>query len=99
MVIAFDFDNTITAAPREMIASMRLFREAGHTVLCATLRRESEYESVDRVLRGEFPVVYCDRKTKYGVCLEKGFRVDVWVDDMPEFCRNTKLFNVKDEDL
>lgn len=99
MTIAFDFDNTITAAPREMIAAMRLFREAGHTVLCATLRRESEYETVDRVLRGEFPVVYCDRKTKYDVCLERGFRVDVWVDDMPEFCRNARLFNVKDEDL
>lgn len=99
MVIAFDFDNTITAAPKEMIASMRLFREAGHTVICATLRKHSEYEAVDRVLKGEFPVVYCDRRIKYGECLKKGFRVDVWVDDMPEFCRNTKMFDVKDEDL
>lgn len=51
------------------------------------------------MLRGEFPVVYCDRKTKYGACLQKGFRVDVWVDDMPEFCRDTIIFNIKDEDL
>lgn len=98
MTIAFDFDHTITADPKAMLSAMRLFKEAGHTVIVATLRHNSEYEAVDRIIRGDFPVVYCCRKIKAPMCAQAGYSVDVWVDDMPEFCRETLLLG-SDKDL
>lgn len=87
MTIAFDFDNTITADPSTMLAAMQVFRDAGHTVLVATLRYPSESDAVDRIIRGLYPVVYCCRNVKHPTCVAAGFKVDVWVDDMPENCR------------
>lgn len=99
MTIAFDFDHTITADPAAMIAAMRLFRNAGHVVIVATLRDRWETDAVDRLLKDEFPVVYTGRKTKNPECQKAGYTVNVWVDDMPEFCRDTVLFTIKDEEL
>ncbi len=99
MTIAFDFDGTITADSPTMIAAMRHFRAAGWTVIVATLRGfEERNDAVDRLLGTEFPIVYCNRRTKNTVCRAAGFNVNVWVDDMPEFCRPTVLFG-KDHDL
>lgn len=99
MTIAFDFDRTITADPRTMLAAMELFRSAGHTVLVATLRWPYESEAVERLTRGLYPVVYCSHKTKHPECLRAGFAVDVWVDDMPEFCRESLVLTIKNEEL
>jgi hypothetical protein len=98
VTIAFDFDHTITADPATMLAAMHLFKQAGHTVIVATLRHNSEYEAVDRIIRGGFPVVYCCRNIKAPMCHQAGYSVDVWVDDMPEFCRETLLLG-SDKDL
>lgn len=99
MTIAFDFDDTITADPRTMIAAMRLFREAGHTVIVATLRHSGESDAVDRLLKGEFPIVYCSRRIKHQECVRAGYVVNIWVDDMPEFCRDALLLPRKDSEL
>lgn len=99
MTIAFDFDGTITADPPTMIAAMRSFRAAGWTVIVATLRGAHERnDAVDRLLGTEFPVVYCNRKTKNTACRAAGHLVNVWVDDMPEMCRPAVLFG-KDSEL
>lgn len=91
MTIAFDFDDTITSDHRTMLKVMRLFRKAGHTVIVATLRHEHERAFVDRLLKEEFPVVFCGRQIKAPECRAQGYQVDVWVDDMPEYCRRALL--------
>jgi hypothetical protein len=101
MTIAFDYDGTLTADPRTMIAAMRLFEAAGHTVIIATMRHENSAYSVLRGLGRDYrpPIVYCyGHKDKATACARAGYAVDVWVDDTPEFCREG-LIIAKDRDL
>jgi hypothetical protein len=98
VTIAFDFDGTITADPATMIAAMRLFRDAGWTVIVATLRGEHERnDAVQRLLAGEFPVVYSNCKVKQSACRAAGYTVNVWVDDTPQLCCETLLVGVDKE--
>ena len=86
MIIAIDYDNTYTADPEFWNKFILDAEEAGHKVICVTGRDSLEdfarpvLESIGKLC----PVVFAGPKWKRDAALAKGWKVDVWIDDMPE---------------
>lgn len=86
MIIALDYDNTYTADPEFWNKFILDAEEAGHKVICVTGRSDTEdfarpvMESIGKLCQ----VVFAGPKWKRDAALAKGWKVDVWIDDMPE---------------
>ena len=65
----------ISGEPEEMV-------EAARTALA-----DLEAEAVQKIIRGAFPVVYCNRLMKDDACRAQGIEPDLWLDDKPETIR------------
>lgn len=86
MVIAFDFDGTITEDPVLFGSFVTLAQGRGHTVIIVTSRAESMGKEV-RDLCGKWgiPIIYAGKAWKRDAAIRAGYQVDVWADDMPEY--------------
>lgn len=78
MIVAIDYDGTITADLDFFRQMIPLLKSRGHTVLIVTNRGPETIIAWQGV-----ETIYCNGRPKRAVCLEHGFRVDVWVDDNP----------------
>lgn len=82
MLIALDYDGTYTADPALWNEFVSSARRRGHEVHIVTMRAECEPVrigcQVDRIH-------YTDRKAKRPFMQARGYMVQVWIDDMPEF--------------
>lgn len=84
MIVAIDYDNTYTAAPDLFNEIIRLFQEAGHTVVCVTGRPEIMGQPVLDSIGKLVPVVFAGQQWKREAAEKRGYKVNVWIDDMPE---------------
>lgn len=82
MLIALDYDGTYTADPRLWDAFIEAARLRMHEVHIVTMRHESEPVTVGAYVDR---IHYTDRKAKRPFMEAKGLRVQVWIDDRPEF--------------
>ena len=86
MIIAIDYDNTYTAAPDLWNQTIKLFQDAGHTIICVTARDDTPVmaqpvlDSIGKLV----PVIFANGRWKRDVAKRNGYKVDVWIDDMPE---------------
>jgi len=83
--VAIDYDATITLDPalwRDIIAH---FRAHHWTPIIVTARRHT-LENAKAIQNdvGFLPIIYTDMKPKRQYALDKGYSVDVWIDDQPE---------------
>lgn len=88
MIIALDYDGTVTADPVLWSAFVRLAHAQGHRVYVVTMRYTSEQQPVlDWLYSGrcsDVPIVCTGRKAKRPFCVNVvGVEVDVWIDDNP----------------
>lgn len=81
MLIALDYDGTYTADPDGWDAVVTMMRERGHQFVCVTGRT---------VLPGTgkrmpiMPMICCrEDEWKCHAATRYGFKVDVWIDDIP----------------
>lgn len=102
MTFAFDYDGTLKSSAYHDKSECRMWAEVfgtlincGHSILIVTMRNgsEADREDVER-WRGlanviyKTTVIYCgERGLKDEVCRSEGYRVDIWVDDMPDSIR------------
>lgn len=95
MTIAIDYDGTYTRDPQMWNKIIRLFKEKGHRVVCATMRypetvqfHNGHTEAAD-VLNNLAHLVdevyFTSRQAKAPFLKEKGVHVDIWVDDNPRW--------------
>ena len=77
MIIAIDYDRTYTRAPDMWAAFGASCIAQGHEVVTVTKRRPDESIDVP------WTVHYTSRTAKGRYVVERGLRVDVWVDDDP----------------
>jgi hypothetical protein len=89
--IAIDFDRTFTSDVEMWRLIIRLFARRGHTVLCVTGRTESNYSRLELATTfGEATfklfkeIIFCDHSPKRIATLRRGYKVDIWIDDLPE---------------
>jgi hypothetical protein len=86
MMLALDYDDTYTRDPIFWDAVIKLAVQRGHSVICATMRDESEGREVFIALGGYVEaIVFTDRKAKYKTVHEAGYMPSVWIDDSPHF--------------
>ena len=91
MLIAIDFDDTLTADPvmfRTLIAVLKSF---GHHAVCVTARRDTDENRLN--IEGYFAKYGIDLYVHYSALGSKlehmeriGVKVDIWIDDDPEKC-------------
>lgn len=99
MTIAIDYDKTWTEDPHMWNKVSKLMISYNHRVIIATGRKDFG-DDMKRGLEGaNLPIVFCGDKTKRQGCLERGFKVDVWIDDMPAMIDGGLLVNVNNDEL
>lgn len=88
MLIAIDYDGTYTADPLFWDQVISLGQQRGHEFVCVTARK-SPPESHER--RIPVPVVCVGNEPKRIGAAKRGYRPDVWIDDMPEMIGESKI--------
>lgn len=87
MKIGLDYDETYTRDPLLWNWFVAQAMERGHEVYCVTARRENDLDDVMFTLGRVLPpghVIACNHQSKRKVTSERGIKIDVWIDDMPE---------------
>jgi len=86
MIVAIDYDGTYAVAPELWNQFIKLFQEAGHTIICVTGRTEqsSMAQAVLDSIGKLVPVVFAGEQWKREAAKKRGYKVDIWIDDMPE---------------
>ncbi len=93
MIISLDYDNTYTRDPEMWNKFILDAEEIGHKVICVTGRAHLDHfmkpvlDSIGKLC----PVVFAGSKWKRDAALEAGWKVDVWIDDMPEYISKQHL--------
>jgi len=84
MLIALDYDGTITLAPSFWWRFVHDALKDGHKVVIATMRYEDELNEVEEFLTGlQVPIVATGCQAKQHYLHNMGIKPDVWIDDMP----------------
>lgn len=91
MLIAIDFDDTLTADAalwRHFIELCKLFE---HQVVCVTARRDTDdnNETIDSWMQShgfDLRVYYSALGSKVEYMRNRGLKVDIWIDDDPRKC-------------
>lgn len=86
-VISLDYDGTYTADPELWLEFIKRAHERGHKVVCVTMRYLHEIQGADfdprlKELVEVFPT---SRKAKKQFMRTKGWHIDIWIDDNPDF--------------
>ena len=84
MKIALDYDFTYTLDSEfwnDFIANAKKY---GHEVICVTMRYGKEEDVVDMPIR----VIYTGRKAKRPFLEAMNIRIDIWIDDSPDWIIN-----------
>lgn len=91
MIVAIDYDLTYTRDPHTFDAIIGLLKAAGHTVICATYRSESSLQVVHNSIGKLCPVISAGTEWKRE---KAGYKVDIWIDDMPSSIERQMLVGV-----
>ena len=91
MLIAIDFDDTLTADPALWLAFIRKANFHGHTVICVTARHDTESNRNSlRLWMWENDINLYVHYTSLGSKVDHmqriGVKVDIWIDDDPRKC-------------
>ena len=87
MLFAVDFDGTFSRDPDLFREWVVLGRRMGHTFVLVTGRRdEGQWGDEVRGAVGDLmPIVFANNGWKRTAAHAAGYRVDVWIDDNPEW--------------
>ena len=88
MNIGLDYDNTYTRDPKLWDAFIRESRLRGHKVYIVTMRYDNDVEDfeVKTALDGKTDgLFFTCRMGKRTFMYDCGIRIDVWIDDQPDF--------------
>ena len=86
MMLAIDYDETYTEDPEFWDYMIYFAKSRGHSVICATMRYESEGEEVMAALGEKVErIIFTGRKAKHKFVQEAGYYPSVWIDDSPHW--------------
>ena len=84
MIIAIDYDNTYTLAPKMWLQIIEIMQAQGFYVMCVTFRHEYECGDIDPRLRSKVnEFIATGRKAKFQFLNDKDIDIDIWIDDDP----------------
>lgn len=88
LIFGIDFDNTWSADPDLLALFVESLRTRGHSAVIVTGRSDVGMFGIEVQRAVEslgIPIVFAARRWKRAAALEEGFKVDIWMDDMPEY--------------
>lgn len=91
MIFGVDFDGTFAADPALFHKILDLLESRGHQVVIVTGRSTpSSPDTISNMLvevmtKGRVPIVYAGNTFKRIAATNAGFKVDIWIDDNPEY--------------
>ena len=91
MLIAIDFDETLTADAALWRAFIKSAESLGHRVVCVTARRDTD-ENRDTISEWmesneiNLRVYFTSLGSKVDFMKKRGVKVDIWIDDDPRKC-------------
>lgn len=89
MNIALDFDETYTLDPTLWDVFINAAVRKGHKVFCVTMRNDDEMMEVYSQLNGKVNAIFnTSRHAKLPYMNKVGIKIDVWIDDRPDFILN-----------
>jgi hypothetical protein len=91
MLIAIDFDDTLTADAALWQKFIESSTALGHRVVCVTARRDTDdnNETLNDWMRShgfDLRVYYTGLASKVDYMKKRGMNVDIWIDDDPRKC-------------
>jgi len=90
LTIAIDFDGTLARDPSLFNRLIAIIQMSGHTAVLVTGRamgtpHETEVRRVIERMPHKIPMVFAGPQWKRQAALEAGYKIDIWIDDMPEY--------------
>lgn len=87
LTIALDYDGTFTADPEFWLKFIDEAKNQGHTVICVTMRYEHELDDTvfNEKLKKAIKIIPTGRKAKKKFLATIGQKIDIWIDDQPDF--------------
>jgi hypothetical protein len=92
VIFGIDYDGTFSRDPVGFAAVIGLLRSRGHVCICVTGRSDEGIwgAEVKRGINGLMPIVFTAGAWKASAAERAGYKVDVWIDDMPEGVRELR---------
>lgn len=90
VIIAIDYDDTYTSDSIMWDQVIDLFRSRGHSVICVTGRNGGMYDAISDLM---IPIVYAGSQYKRKAAERAGYKVDIWIDDIPEMIGESRILN------
>jgi hydroxymethylpyrimidine pyrophosphatase-like HAD family hydrolase len=91
MLIALDWDDTYTANKPLWNDFIQMCIDRGVKVIIVTGRPDHENHRVATPFN--LPVVYAGNELKEKAALRDGYKVNIWIDDMPGMIQNVKILD------
>jgi len=85
MLIALDYDNTVTTDPELWKNFVVMALRRGHRVAIVTMRFPIESDDIDPWIKATLPILFTCRKAKKPWLEKQGIMPDIWIDDTPEW--------------
>ena len=87
ILFGVDFDGTFARDPHGFRLFVAMMRERGHSFVLVTGRSDDGQwgAEVRREVRDLMPIVFAANGWKRDAAHAAGFKVDVWIDDNPEY--------------
>ena len=85
LTIAIDFDDTFGADPATFREAVKAFQAAGHQCILITNRPEDMGNDVRAEVGDLMPIVFAGEWSKRAMAAQSGYRVDIWIDDHPQW--------------
>lgn len=88
MIISIDYDGTYSREPSLWDNFISFAKERGHVVICITNRAFP----IESGKKPNVEILYAGADYKREYAVKNGYKVDIWIDDMPEtVCRSVEL--------